>query len=235
MEWPASKTWKCNLLSQVLSLAQWRAAPVTRSHVILPVFQLHLLFIPLRFLTMLRLEKRSDVKHGLGNVLTKAPWVLRVTQTDRDTATGHKVEDRFRYYKLGMSFLVVFFSWVIDLSYGAGTGVFAGDVECDEIFPNNDIRHTITIISHLGRIKESVRVTSNSANVLEKIGKIIQKDNFVFRDSYFLLCSQISWNVKMVRLTIWTVTFLMRSSSFKPTCLSEILTCLDCLNKRKWR
>lgn len=51
-------------------------------------------------------------------------------------------------------FLFVCFVSVIDVSYSAGTGVFAGDVECDKVFPNNNIRHTITIISHLGRIRD---------------------------------------------------------------------------------
>lgn len=37
----------------------------------------------------------------------------------------------------------------IAVSYGVGAGELAGDVECDQIFPNNDVRHAITIISHL--------------------------------------------------------------------------------------
>lgn len=35
------------------------------------------------------------------------------------------------------------------LSYCVRTGELAGDVECDEVFPNNDIRHTVTIVSYL--------------------------------------------------------------------------------------
>lgn len=36
-------------------------------------------------------------------------------------------------------------------SYCVRAGKLAGDVECDEVFPNYYIRHTITIISHLVR------------------------------------------------------------------------------------
>lgn len=35
-------------------------------------------------------------------------------------------------------------------TYCARTGELAGDVECDEVFPNNDIRHAVAVISHLG-------------------------------------------------------------------------------------
>lgn len=35
-------------------------------------------------------------------------------------------------------------------SYCVRAGELAGDVECNEVFPNNNIRHTVTIISHLG-------------------------------------------------------------------------------------
>lgn len=38
------------------------------------------------------------------------------------------------------------------LSYCVRTGELAGDVECDEVFPNNDIRHTVTIVSYLKKI-----------------------------------------------------------------------------------
>lgn len=34
-------------------------------------------------------------------------------------------------------------------SYRVRTGELAGDVECDEVFPNNYIRHAITIIGNL--------------------------------------------------------------------------------------
>lgn len=35
-------------------------------------------------------------------------------------------------------------------SYGVSARKLAGDMECDEVFPNDDIRHAITVISHLG-------------------------------------------------------------------------------------
>ena len=34
-------------------------------------------------------------------------------------------------------------------SYRLRAGKFAGDMECDDIFSNDDVRHTITIICHL--------------------------------------------------------------------------------------
>lgn len=34
-------------------------------------------------------------------------------------------------------------------SHGVRAGELAGDVECDEVFPNNDIRHTVAVVCHL--------------------------------------------------------------------------------------
>lgn len=57
---------------------------------------------------------------------------------------------------------MILFIMVNNLSYSAGTGVFAGDVECDKVFTNNDIRHTITIISNLGRKSKKYPIFSSS-------------------------------------------------------------------------
>lgn len=55
-----------------------------------------------------------------------------------------------------MGHLFVFFFYCLS-SYSVGAGVFAGDVECDKVFPNDNIRHTVTIISHLGRIRDQLK------------------------------------------------------------------------------
>lgn len=60
-------------------------ACVSLLHVLFPIFQQHLLFIVHSPSTILRLKKWSDVKHGLGDVLTKAVGVLYVTHKDNDS------------------------------------------------------------------------------------------------------------------------------------------------------
>lgn len=104
-------------------------------HVLFPIFQLHVLCILHRLLIIFGLEKRLDVNHGLPDVLTKPVRVLQVAQKGNETQ--HTDTDE------SMKSLIL-------RSYCVRAGVFAGDVECDEVFPNNYIRHTITIVSHLG-------------------------------------------------------------------------------------
>lgn len=107
--------------------------------------------MPLRLLAVLRLEKRSDVEHGRRDVLTEAARLLQGTQRDPEGGLEGFYAGRL------VSLVVVL---VVYLSYSAGTGVFAGDVECDEVFPTDNIRHTVTIIGHLGRTRKLVRLTN---------------------------------------------------------------------------
>lgn len=108
------------------------------SHVFLPISQLFH-----RRLIIFRLEKCLDVKHGVTNVLTKPARVLQVTWKHKTITRVFSFERSTRY-----TFMTQCIALLLR-SYCVGAGELAGDVECDEVFPNNYIRHTVTIISHL--------------------------------------------------------------------------------------
>lgn len=68
-----------------------------------------------------------------------------ITEQERGSVEFTKTTESFHN-----SYSSVTWTVLIMCSYRVRAGELAGDVECNEVFPNNYIRHTITIIGNLG-------------------------------------------------------------------------------------
>lgn len=149
-------------------------------YVLFPIFQLYMLCILLRLLIIFWFEKCLDIEHGLPYVLTKPIRVLQVTQrgNNRDW-NGESVGFSKTHMNTDGSTIC---TALILYSYCVRAGELAGDVECDEVFSNNYIRHTITIISNLAGDNTWCSIT---------IQTLPHQDNRVTR-----------WDLKLLHLSI---------------------------------
>lgn len=116
-------------------------------------------------------EQLLDVEHGLPNVLPEAVRVLRAQKGNREVPSGDGEEEKTRCINNGTSGL--------SRSYRVRAGELAGDVECDQIFSNNYVGHSVAVVGHLETGKTTVKLSKTATKradvVIYSLDRILRR------------------------------------------------------------